>query len=416
VKKGVWVHIISSFFANPLLYLFLLMVFMQYRRQTLFERKLFSVRIHSPWVQWFDSILYGVVGGVIASLLLIGLGVVIQPDVFWLVWGLSLILSFFHIQYLCFAYAGGLTCVFSLLAGLWPKGIEVSGLSWLWSTLIHLEIPSLLAIIAILHLVEAFLVYANAGKDASPLFISGKRGLLVGAFQLQKFWFVPIFALVMVPGKGMSFSFADWWPLFFHGADTGLSFLLLPTVIGYAELAVSTLPSKKAKKSGKKLLLYSLVLLGLAWASGIWHWVGMAAALFAIFGHEGMIWVEKWVEWNHKPVFVQLGQGVVVLSVLPKSPADLLGIQIGDVILKVNGHDIFHRDDIYPALQVNSAHCKMEVQNMDGHIKYLQRALYQGDHHQLGLIVAPDENSMYYVEMKRINIFKLLRQEISRGA
>jgi hypothetical protein len=409
-------NIISSFFANPLLYLFLLLVFMQYRRQTLFERKLFSVRIHSPWAQWFDSILFGVLGGLIVSLLLVGLGVVIQPDVFWLVWGISLILSFFHIQYLCFAYAGGIIGLLSLLAGLWPSGEGISGLNWLWSPLIHLKLPSLLAVIAILHLAEAFLVYVNAGKDASPLFISGKRGMLVGAYQLQKFWFVPIFALVMIPGKGMSFSIPDWWPLFFHGTGTGFSFLLLPTVIGYAELAISTLPAKKARKSSKKLLLYSLILLGLAWASGRWHGVGIAASLFAIFGHEGMIWFEKWVEWNHKPVFVQLGQGVVVLSVIPNSPADQLGIQIGDVILKINGQDIFHRDDIYPALQVNSAHCKMEVRNIEGNIKYLQRALYQGDHHQLGLIVAPDENSMYYVEMKRINIFKLLRQEISRGA
>ncbi|MDF2662100.1 MAG: Trypsin-like serine protease, partial [Paenibacillus sp.] len=49
--------------------------------------------------------------------------------------------------------------------------------------------------------------------------------------------------------------------------------------------------------------------------------------------------------------------------------------------------------------------CKLEVINTEGHSKFVQRALYSGDHHLLGVLLAPDEKVMYYLEERNVNWF-----------
>ncbi|WP_156321398.1 hypothetical protein [Halolactibacillus sp. JCM 19043] len=63
-----------------------------------------------------------------------------------------------------------------------------------------------------------------------------------------------------------------------------------------------------------------------------------------------------------------------------------MGIEIGEVITKVNGHRVSNGDEFYEALQSNLAFCKIEIYNLDGEIRFTQRAYYEGDHHQLGLV------------------------------
>jgi hypothetical protein len=408
---------ILSFFLNPFVYLFLFLVYMQYRRQVGFERKLFHVRINTAWEQLSQSVMYGLFGGMIASCAVIMLGVVISPVDMLAVFAISLILACLHIQYLCFAYAGGIAGVLSYAVGFWPQGADLPGIGWLWAVLLNMNMTSLLAIVGILHLVEAILVKLNAGRGSSPLFINGKRGLLVGAYQLQKFWFIPLFTIISVPqAEALPISLASWWPLLAAGAGTGFSLLLLPVVIGFADTASSSLPAQQARKSFRLIASYSLILLALSIASLQWHGMVLVASLFAVLGHEGIIRLSRWRDRNKTRIFVQRGQGAVVLAVVPQSPAEVLGVEPGDILVKINGKEITHCHDVYPALQIQSTFCKMEVQNIDGHIKYVQRTVYQGDHHQLGLIFAPDEQADYYVDMKPVNIFKLISQRIKRGA
>ncbi|WP_036738039.1 PDZ domain-containing protein, partial [Paenibacillus zanthoxyli] len=82
--------------------------------------------------------------------------------------------------------------------------------------------------------------------------------------------------------------------------------------------------------------------------------------------------------------------GLKVLAVLPGSPAQELGILPGEVLLKVNGEALTgEAQQLHEALRKSPAFCKLEVQNAAGESKYLQRAIYDGDHHLLGVILAP---------------------------
>lgn len=68
-----------------------------------------------------------------------------------------------------------------------------------------------------------------------------------------------------------------------------------------------------------------------------------------------------------------------------------MGLRIGEMISKVNSIPVQDKNQLYIALQKNSAHCKLEVFDNDGEIRFVQRALFEGDHHELGLLLIPDE-------------------------
>lgn len=57
---------------------------------------------------------------------------------------------------------------------------------------------------------------------------------------------------------------------------------------------------------------------------------------------------------------------------------------------------------------MNPAFCKLEVQNREGESKYLQRAIYAGDHHQLGIILVPDPDGGITAETKPSSIFSII--------
>ncbi len=410
-----WVIVkeIPSFFINPFLYVFIILVWMNYNRQIRFERRLFHRRINQPGEQLLHSLVQGLWGGILSTVLMIGMGIAVQPFDVWMILGLSFLLSLFHIQYLCFAYAGGLYVLLASLVKHWPQGGTLPILEWVWTPFMQVNIPSIIGMIGVFHLVEAILVGRNRGRGSSPIYMNGKRGRLVGAYQLQKFWLLPM--VTMIPFSG-GFTMPSWWPLLLAGVGTSFTFMVFPAIVGYADLSMASLPEAKARRSAKSLFIYGVLLIAFAFAAKMGLGIGIAAALFALFGHEALIQFSRWKEGNQPPIFVQLGQGVVVLAVLPETSAEKMGIQTGDVILKVNGVEISESEELYPALQVNSAFCKMEVRNVEGHIKYLQRAVYQGEHHQLGLVLAPDEQTPYYVDMKPVNIVDLIRQQIDKGA
>lgn len=68
-----------------------------------------------------------------------------------------------------------------------------------------------------------------------------------------------------------------------------------------------------------------------------------------------------------------------------------MGLGVGELITKANGVLINNEESFYEALQKNRAHCKLEVLDVNDQIRFVQRALYEGDHHELGILFVQDE-------------------------
>ncbi|MCK9905367.1 PDZ domain-containing protein, partial [Frankia sp. Cpl3] len=302
------------------------------------ERQLFSVRIQSPLAQTIRSIGMGLVGGLIVSVLAGGLGIVVQVPSLWILWILAVCLALIKLRFLCFAYAAGLLTILHGIARVFPEGAGDQGLGMLLSWLRDADPVPILALDALLHLVEAMLVRWNAGRDASPLFIEGRRGRIIGAYQLQSFWLTPLFLLVQTtPESGMTGMLYPGWPLFANDV-AAFGIMFLPAVTGFSDITQTMTPWRKARDIAKQLVLYAVILLALAYLSVLWPPLSLAAALFALFGHEGLFWLSRRAERQQTPYFIQSSSGVKIMAVIPGTPAEEMGILPGEIVVKVNGY------------------------------------------------------------------------------
>lgn len=80
------------------------------------------------------------------------------------------------------------------------------------------------------------------------------------------------------------------------------------------------LPGRKAARTSGRLLVYSIVLLGLSLLADWWSPLTLVAALSAVLLHEGLSWYSALEERSISPVFVHPPAGRKVLAVLPGSP------------------------------------------------------------------------------------------------
>lgn len=396
---------------NPFYYAGIILVVLQYRRQIKLERKLFSTRLHSLVGETWRAVLWGALGGLGASIVMAFLGASIRAETTWLLWGAALVLMLFRFRFLCLAYSVGTIGMLAALAALVPESAQPEGLGPLLQTVKQVDVPTLLAIVGVLHVLEGIFIRMQGTRMASPMFYEGKRGKIIGGFQLQGFWPIPLLLIAPLSGgQGTALP----WPTVFGGPgpDAGWTVLSVPFLIGFAELTLSGSPQGKAKRSSVWLIGYGLVVVLLAVAVRFWGPLAFIASLLCIVLHEALIRYSRWIETKRTPLYVHDERGLKVLSVLPRSAAAELGVVPGEIIHKVNGMKVRQRAELHQALQLNSAFTKLEVINLQGEIKFLRRPLFANEHHQLGLILAPDEQAMYYVETREPSILGYLSRRL----
>ncbi|WP_440113387.1 PDZ domain-containing protein [Paenibacillus sp. QZ-Y1] len=404
-------------FIQPFYYIAVILIALVYHRQLLQERRLFHVRLQSSITQTIRAVLGGILIGVMVSIVSLFLGAHLTLGSLICIWAAAIVLALFRIRYLCFAYAAGLLGVLQfglhMASGWQPTG-------WMGSVteaLRALDMPALLVLAALLHIGEAVLVRMQGVSMASPLLFEGKRGKLVGGYQLQHFWPIPLLILVPVTGGGAELA---WTPLISGGNSYML--VALPIMLGFGEVTQSMLPGRKVQISAKRLLLYGTGLLVFSLLAAWWSPLMVVAALVAFIGHEFLVWYSGFEEQNRSPVFVHPEHGLKVLGVIPDSPAEDLGIEAGEVLYKVNGVLIHSPEQLHRALRMNSAFCKLEIRNHQGESKFMQRAIYEGEHHQLGVIMAPDNHEAWAIQLRPLSLFHIItlklfaRRKDQRGA
>lgn len=401
--------------ANPIFYVALLLVFMQYWRQNSLERELFGVRVTSAFTQTGLSLLFGIFGGIVTSVLMALLGVALNPHDFLYVWALAVVLATLHVRWICFAYSGGILSLVSLVLQLIPDFQT----PWVWlNTMLydveHVAIIPLLALIAILHLVEALLVYVQGGTSPAPAFVQSKRGRIVGSFLLQKTWVIPIAAFVVTGSSSDTLAHPSWWPLLpILGA--GLQVIPIPAVLGFSGMAISSTPHEKAQRVAAGMTIYSLILLLLAVGAVMWPWLVWVGAIFSPVAHEWLIYQQQQEESEKQPRYVRPLLGLRILAVLPGSPAAAMELKSGEVIVKANGVPVNTPFDLHFAINQNPAFVKLEVLDEQAQVRYPAKSLYDGDHHGLGLILVPDDQARQFLQLKEIPVWKSIQRRLSFG-
>lgn len=373
VFLGLLPSIFISFLAILLdlkFWLVVLLVFYLHRRQANLKETLFGARDQMPWYNTTLSLFVGLAGGLLCSIMMMVFGITITGSGILYLWLIAMGLFLISPRYLCFSYAGGLLSLCSLLFGV-PK----------------INVPQMMALVAVLHMVESLLILTTGHLGAVPVYTRNSRGELVGGFNLQRFWPLPIVALT-VSGMNMP----DWWPLVTPDAAgvDDLLFMALPILaaMGYSDIAVANDPRQKSRYSAGILGVYSITLLLLCVLASRHPQLSVLPALFGPLAHEfTIVWGQR-RELEGKPVYVHPSNGVMVLDVVKGSAAKKLGLTTRDIILSVNGMEVNDKYQLKEAAAIHSWWTELEyIEGASGKMKkdFIRKKVGE----PLGLILVP---------------------------
>ncbi|MDQ0233548.1 PDZ domain-containing protein [Metabacillus malikii] len=375
---------IGRFFLHPLFYLFFLLTLAHGYFRIKRERKSFHIRVHDMYEEIKFTYTKGIIIGLIVSVILFGLGVSLPFGTLVLLAIVTAVLAFtFKLRFLSASFTIGITL---FLTALLSSG-QVVNVDQFFIGLSDTPFSSLSILAGLLIIAEGVLIYRTAHKNTSPFVKTSTRGLPIGTHEANRTWMLPL--LFLVPGGSLT-STLPWWPVL---TINGESFLLLfvPFFIGFNQQVQGSLPLESIKITGTRVIWLGVLTLGLSIAS-VWYPVVALVVLFiALVGREFLTIKQRLNDDSAAFYFSKRDRGLMVLGILPNSPAEKMALQVGELIIKVNGLNVRTIEEFYQALQKNSAYCKLEVIDINGEIRFTQRALYDGEHHELGILFVEDD-------------------------
>ena len=321
---------------SPIFWLVVVIIFIQTYRMAKMKQKFFQLPKEAVLKKAIMLLLFGLLGGVAGSMLLILVGISLDEiGIEWL-WIFAVMLVLVRQRFLCFSYSGGLLAISCYCLG-WPE----------------VNIAHLMALVAILHMVEALLMVLSSRYGSIPIYTRLQDGRIVGGYMLQMFWPLPLVAMLPFLATPLELTegvltMPEWWPLL-RGQLSGeinVVYQLIPILaaLGYSDLVLTETVERKVRRSAAYLFLYSLILLALAILGDFYKPCSILAALFAPLAHEGLIQWEKKKEKEGKPYYISPEGQCLVLDVLPGTKE----IKPGDVLVS-NGTENWLEKGIIPA-------------------------------------------------------------------
>jgi hypothetical protein len=388
VQDWLWALLggVGKMFWNPLFYyLFFLAAVLGVARVKR-ERRNFHVRVQDAYFELRQLFPLGIVLGLVASIVTIAVGLVIPLGAVLLFVLFSFLLSATtKIRVLSPTYIIGASFFALIFAA--GRTLPIPFFSNAFVDLDEKIYPAIGIFLTTLIIIEGILIVRNGSTATSPKLLKSKRGQWVGIHEAKRIWAVPM--LLLIPGESLSLPF-DWWPLFSIGGES-YSVLLVPFAIGFHQQIHAQLPKEAVKRLGKKVIRLGVVTTALA-ITGFWFPLAtIIVVALAMIGREAITIQQRVSEENAPVYFSKRDNGVMILDVLPDSPAEKMGLKVGELITKVNGTKVYNESHFYEGLVRNRAQCKLEVIDINGQIRFVGRALYEGEHHELGVLFVSDQ-------------------------
>ncbi|WP_449403196.1 PDZ domain-containing protein [Exiguobacterium artemiae] len=359
---------VISLFASPILWLAVLVSFLLSMRRVKRERNLFRSRTRSKRTDLFETLIPGFVVGLVLSVISVSLTLTVSTE--------------FLIAFMVLTFLIMLTGVIRFNLPLGPL-VLLAGVTWFMTgdrvdSLRDVTVSDWLLLAALSLGAELVLLIWRGKKNLSPSLVLSKRGRYIGGLSSNKLWLIPL--VVFVPGSSLETLIPQWsFPEFVPIV------LFLP--IGFSFLFTGQLPDQLIRPliQGRLLtFVLSVVLAAGAFLTGQAVWLyGLPVLLIVhLILHQRI----KRLNRSQTPLFLNGKRGVVILGTLPEKPASEMGLVPGEAIYKVNGEFVESEKSFYEAIQKHKPYLRLEVMNHNGDVRFAQRAFYEQDHHDLGIL------------------------------
>ncbi|SHJ35674.1 hypothetical protein [Lutispora thermophila] len=408
---------IGSLLFNPLFWIVIGITYFMYSKNSNLETRIIGYKI-SPWVKVKNSVLAGLMAGIMGSGMAVFLGITIEQysrgsgylssGILYL-WIIALLLSLIDVRYLCFSYAGGIVAIMNLIFG-FP----------------NINPVGIMGLVGILHLMESMLIWLDGYSDAVPALVKRKDGSVVGGYIMNRVWPLPmmILSVVMITvGVGESVPMPDWWPIIRQpGLDLNMGNLMyilqpIPVMLGYGDMAITKSPEKKCKDSAFRLFIYSIVLILLSVIASKIHIFAYIAAVFAPIAHEILILYGQREEQEGKAFFNAPERGLKVLFCRKGYPGLNMKLEPGDIIMSINNVRTDRDEDLSNFLKSNPSYIWLEVVKASGEKITLDYRDYQKGISSLGLLIVPKTPSMYLevnTKARLLSAIKALKKVVNK--
>lgn len=378
-KQVVWQMGMLAY--SPVFWISVGIVYLQIRWNAVKKEKMFQIRREPIMFTVCITVLSGIVGGILCSVLLLFFGVSVNYVSLKYLWGIALLLLMIRQRFLCFAYSGGCLVLCNDFCG-WPD----------------IQAEQLLIMIAVLHGIEAFLVLTTGHINALPIYLRNVQGQITSGFLLQMAWPLPImmlFAMQIIQFDNTILWLPEWWPFIdveftYNDENCDVIYLMIPvlTVLGYSDVVIKHNLMEKTRKSAVLLMLYSGSLLFLVLLSEKCGLRLFVPAFFALLGHEAIIFYGKRDEMRGTDFFIAPAYGVALLDVQRNSPAAKAGLRRNDWIVAIDNQMITDRQRFLELQYRLSTVVTVDYWRAG---KKRQCQINMKKWEQLGLITVPDD-------------------------
>ncbi|MBT2572847.1 PDZ domain-containing protein [Bacillus sp. ISL-51] len=376
---------VGLFFLHPLFWFFIIISlacgYLRIKR----ERHTFHTKIADMYDELTFTYIKGLIPGILLSILLFGLGISIPLGLLGIIAAVTALAALtFRMNWLSSAYIVSTAMLIAFILQFnqsepfSERFPQAFGVNW----------ASAAVFLGLLIITEGTAAYRSAHLKTSPALVVSSRGLPIGRQLANRAWLLPLF--ILVPGNGLE-SHLSWWPVFTVPGGS-FHFIWIPYIVGFGQRVQGSLPKISIRITAKRIMILGLIVTAVG-AAGLW-WTPLAgtAACTAVAGRLFLSLRQRMND-NAAPFyFSKRDQGLMVLGIIPNTPAEDLDLKIGEIITKVNGIPVKHVSEFYEALQKNRAFVKMEIISLNGQIRFDQRASYEGEHHELGILFVQDEH------------------------
>jgi len=361
------------------------------------QKMIMGERLDSPFELTISQIVIGIFAGTIASLIFTFSGLVFDENSnIYLLFMVSLFFMAVKPRFICFSYSGAVLGLASLIFKYASNILHMPQLNF-----INIDILTLMTLVGILHIIEGSLVMIDGSRGAIPVF-TNRDNKIIGGFALKRYWALPFALLILLSTTtsdlmvGQSVMMPEWWHLIKGDMlnritkNSVIAFIALYGVIGYSSITFTKSKRRKTLTSGALIIGYGVLLTVISRLAILGGWYQLFVLIFAAGLHEAMLLLEKHMESTLEPKFISSEEGIMVLAVAPESPAFQMGIESGDLIVRINDKEIEGEEEIFNIIKGNFTSLSFKIKKPSGELENISYNNMAGNR-RLGIVIVPRE-------------------------
>ena len=377
--------------------LILLLIFhFKNKKRAAMQKMMVGSSVESALELTLSQFIFGVLGGIIGSVILNLCGVVFNENCrIEVLFIASVILTAIRPSFVCFSYSASVLGLISIVLSIIAKIIPNAD----YTHIFKLDILYVMIFVGVMHVVEGIMVFLDGHRGAFPILIR-KEDKILGGYSLKRYWVLPLAIMIMGNMSNIYseynsisiFEIPNYWSMFKSSEQIEmlktlfLSIISFYAVVGYSSVTYTKTKREKAVSSGLYIFSYGILLILVSQAARIGIAGEIFVVIFAPAAHELMLKLQRDSEMKRKPKFVSDENGLVVLEIGTDSRMNEFNISVNSKIISVNNECIECEKDIYSILKKNLHKAIIKIKDCDGVIKEIN---YTHDNNRLGILLVP---------------------------